>query len=265
MISWLLKKPLWLNLLIGIGLIMLLFFGWLYSLNWFTRSGKTSVVPAVIGMPFPQAKSILESKGFEVVVEDSIYADSLPPLQVLRQLPDSAEVVKIGRTVFLTIARMVPPEVLMPSLKGQSYRNAEMILKSMNLKMGDTLYREDFARNAVLDQLYKGMAISPGTPIQKGSTIDLILGNGVGKTEMRVPDLMGLRYSDARAVMGQMGLGMGVLILAPDLLDTLSGFIIRQEPTPQLGDSVINRIRAGQLMDLWLGTTPIPKDTLPNQ
>jgi beta-lactam-binding protein with PASTA domain len=155
MIAWLLRKPLWLNILVGVSLACLLFFGWLLSLNWFTKHGQSTVVPAVVGIPFSKAKSILEGKGFSVVIEDSIYSETLPPSHVIRQLPDSAETVKSGRTIFLTVTRVVPPEVAVPSLKGQGYRNAEMILKSLNLLVGDTLYRQDFARNAVLDSFIK--------------------------------------------------------------------------------------------------------------
>jgi len=265
MISWLLKRPLWMNLLIGFGLAMLLFLVWLSSLSWFTKHGRSVIVPSVVGTSIDQAKALLESRGFEVVIEDSIYSDSLPPLQVIRQLPDSAESVKEGRTIFLTIARVVPPEVSMPSLRGQTYRNAEMILRSMDLKIGDTIYRRDFARNAVIDQLYQGMPISPGSLIRKGSVIDLVLGNGVGEQEILVPDLLGLRYPDALMMLEQLGLGTGVLMLTPPLTDTLGGFVIRQEPTPRLGDSVTNRIRTGQLIDLWLGTTPPVRDTLPTK
>ncbi|MBM3432700.1 MAG: PASTA domain-containing protein [Bacteroidetes bacterium] len=263
MIRWLFNKPVWLNMLVGVGLAVLLFFFWLSSLNWFTKHGRTAVVPNVVGISYNEAKTLLERKGFEVVIEDSIYSDTIPPLQVLRQMPDSAETVKEGRTVFLTITRLVPPEVLMPSLKGQSYRNAEMILKSMDLRVGDTIYRQDFARNAVLDQLYQGKPVAPGTALKKGTRIDLVLGNGVGNQEMPVPNLLGLRYPDARSVMDQMGLGLGVLMMGPDLTDTLSGFVIRQEPKPQVSESLPNRIRAGQLIDLWLGTTPPIRDTLP--
>jgi beta-lactam-binding protein with PASTA domain len=150
----------------------------------------------------------------------------------------------------------------MPSLRGQSYRNAELILKSMNLVVGDTIYRKDFARNAVLDQLYRGRSIKPGAQVPMGSRIDLILGNGVGNEEMLVPDLIGMRYSEASLLIGDMGLGLGVLILSPEVTDTLSGYVVRQEPVTRLGDSVVNRIRAGQLIDIWLGATPPVKDTI---
>ncbi len=44
----------------------------------------------------------------------------------------------------------------------------------------------------------KGESIKPGTKIQQGSLITLVLGNGVGM-EFVVPDLFGLTYRDARA------------------------------------------------------------------
>jgi beta-lactam-binding protein with PASTA domain len=262
MISWLLKKPWWFNLLAGVGLAVGLFFFWLLSLGWLTNHGKTASVPAVVGLSISEAQKMLESKGFTVEVDDSIYSDTKPGLHVLKQLPDSAELVKEGRTVYLTITRAVPPSVEMPSLRGQSYRNAELILKSMNLVVGDTIYRKDFARNAVLDQLYRGRSIKPGAQVPMGSRIDLILGNGVGNEEMLVPDLIGMRYSEASLLIGDMGLGLGVLILSPEVTDTLSGYVVRQEPVTRLGDSVVNRIRAGQLIDIWLGATPPVKDTI---
>lgn len=262
MIAWLLRKPWWFNLLAACSLAIVIFFVWLSSLSWLTGHGRSAVVPTVQGLSYDQAKTLLESKGFTVVIDDSIYSDTLRPSHVLKQLPDPGETVKEGRTVFLTVARVVPPEVEMPNLSGQSYRNAEMILKSLDLRVGDTTYRKDFARNAVLEQLYMGALIAPGAKLRKGSKVDLVLGNGVGDKEMLVPDLLGLTYADAKLKLDELGLSVGVLKLVPELIDTLGGFIIRQEPTPKLGDTVINRIRSGQLVDIWLGLTPPIKDTI---
>lgn len=261
MIAWILKKPWWFNALAAILLAVTVFFVWLLSLTWFTKHGRVKMIPFVVGMSYSQAKDLLESKGFEVVVDDSVYTDTLPALSVLKQLPDSAELVKEGRTVFLTIARAVPPEVEMPSLRGQSFRNAELILKSLSLVVGDTVYRRDFARNSVLDQYYRGAPIKPGEKVRMGARIDLYLGNGVGNVEMLVPNLIGMRYPEARSLIEELGLGLGVLMMAPEVTDTLSGYVIRQEPATRLGDTVINRIRPGQLMDIWLGIDPPVRDS----
>lgn len=262
MFDRLMQKPLWVHLLAGLLVALLLFLSWLASLNWFTDHGRSVVVPNLVGLKFEEAKSVLEKDGFTVEVQDSIYTDTLPPLHVLKQSPESEEIVKTGRLIYLTLSRVVPPEVEMPSLQGQSFRNAEMILRSLDLRVGDTIYRPDFARNSVLDQLYRGVAIRPGTKVRKGSLIDLILGNGVGDLDMSVPDLIGMRYPEAKIVLERMGLGVGVLAMDADFTDTLNGFIHRQVPMPVLGDSIVNRIRAGQLIDLWLGSSSIRRDSL---
>ena len=145
---------------------------------------------------------------------------------------------------------------------GQSFRNAEMILRSLDLRVGDTIYRADFARNSVLDQLYRGVPIRPGTKVRKGSLIGLILGNGVGDLDMSVPDLIGMRYAEAKVVLERLGLGVGVLVTEPNFTDTLSGFIQRQVPMPVQGDSIVNRIRTGQLVDLWIGSESARRDSL---
>ena len=262
MFNTLMRKPLWVHLLAGLLVAVLLFLGWLASLNWFTDHGRSAVVPNLAGMKYEDAKSILEKGGFTVEVQDSIYTDTIPPLHVLRQSPESDEIVKSGRLIYLTLSRVVPPEVEMPSLQGQSFRNAEMILRSLDLRVGDTIYRADFARNSVLDQLYRGVPIRPGTKVRKGSLISLILGNGVGDLDMSVPDLIGMRFSEAKVVLERMGLGVGVLATEPNFTDTLNGFIQRQVPMPVQGDSIVNRIRTWQLVDLWIGSESARRDSL---
>lgn len=252
----------WVHLVAGLLVAILLFLGWLASLNWFTDHGRSAIVPNLLGMDYEEAKTVLEKGGFTVEVQDSIYTDTLPPLHVLKQSPESDEIVKSGRLIYLTLSRVVPPEVEMPSLQGQSFRNAEMILRSLDLRVGDTIYRADFARNSVLDQLYRGVPIRPGTKISKGAQISLVLGNGVGDLDMSVPDLIGMRYSEAKLVLERVGLGVGVLATEANFSDTLNGFILRQVPMPILGDSIINRIRPGQLIDLWLGPEPATRDSL---
>jgi beta-lactam-binding protein with PASTA domain len=48
---------------------------------------------------------LLEQKEFNVAVQDSVYVDSLAPLTVIKQSPESEEVVKTNRTIYLTINR----------------------------------------------------------------------------------------------------------------------------------------------------------------
>ena len=104
------------------------------SLGWLTDHGKAATVPSLTGKSLEEVKRVLDSTGFEWEVQDSVYVDSIPPLQIVKQFPDADEVVKAGRTIYLTINRMVPPQVEMPSLVGFSLKSAELYLQSLQLR-----------------------------------------------------------------------------------------------------------------------------------
>lgn len=251
MFRFLTSKPLWINILAGFVFLVVLLLLFLGSLDIITHHGKTMKIPAVVGQPVDQARKTLESQGFEILIQDSIYNDTLPPLQVIKQFPEPDNLVKVNRTVYLTINRAVAPEVDMPNLLSMTFRNAEMVLRRYGLKLGDTVFRPDFARNSVLDQEYKGESIKPGTKIQQGSEITLVLGNGVG-IEFVVPDLFGLTYREARAALSESRLIVGSVVPDADVTDTMGAFVYRQNPDRFDYEKQINHIRQGQIIDLWL-------------
>ncbi len=252
MFTFLRNKPFWVHLLLAIGVVFLILFLFVLSLNWITKHGESSTVPAVTGKNITEAKSILDKKGFGVVVQDSVYYDSIPPGMVLKQIPEADEVIKVNRTVYVTINRYIAPDVEMPNLKGYSYRNAEMVLKNLGLKIGDTTFKADFAKNAILEATFHGGPISPGTKIKMGSVIDLVLGSGVGDEAIAVPDLVGMSYEEARTLLDAQGLIMGSVVPKADVKDTAAAFIYQQRPTPRTEDGKRLSIRAGQMIDVFL-------------
>ncbi len=254
-------RPLWLNILTGILLAIGIFALFLLSLNWITHHGRASNVPAVAGKNYEEAATILEKAGFDVEIMDSVYVDTLKPMAVIKQFPDADEVVKSNRTVYLIINRSEPPVIEMPNLIGFSFRNAEMVLKNMDLKLGDTTFKPDFAKNAVLEQTYKGRAIAPGTKIRKGSIISLVLGDGVGNLEFVVPDITGMSFCEAKQMLEDHGVIIGAVVANPDVSDTCSAWIYRQNPERFGPEKRIQRIRSGQTMDVWLQSEKPVKDT----
>jgi beta-lactam-binding protein with PASTA domain len=226
-----------------------------------TNHGKTIVIPSVTGKTFAEATEILEKEGFDVEVQDSLYHDTLPPLSVIRQFPEAEEVVKIHRTVYLTISRSVPPTIEMPLLEGLSFRNAEVVLKQYGLKW-DTVFRPDFAKNAVLEQQYNGIRIKPGTPINMGSTVRLVLGSGLGSDQFDVPDLIGLTFTEAKILIESNGLFLNIVLPDAEVTDTASAYVYRQNPERLTIDGRNNRIRIGQSMDVFLSVEK-PERTAP--
>lgn len=259
--KFLTNKPLWVNIvfafLLGVVLILLV----LSSLNFFTKHGQILKIPSVTGKSFNEAKKILEQQGFDVEIQDSVFRDTVAPLTVLRQFPEADEVVKVNRTVYLTINRSVPPNIVMPNLVGMSFRNAEIVIKQFGFKLGDTTYKPDFAKNSVLNQLVNNKDVQPGTKLPMGSSISLILGSGLSDVDLAVPDLVGMKYTDAKTMIDAAGVNFGAKVVDPDVHDTLNAYIYRQSPERYTEDKRMNRIRAGQMIDIWLSVQQPSKDS----
>lgn len=262
MFKFITHRPLWINILAGIVLALGIFAVILLSLGWFTGHGKASTVPSVTGKNYEEARKVLKKAGFDVEIQDSIYVDTAKPMTVIKQLPDGDEVVKSNRTVYLIISRAVPPLVEMPNLVGYSYRNAEMVLKNMDLRIGDTTFKPDFAKNAILEQHYNGLIITPGTKIRKGSTISLVLGDGVGKREFTVPVITGMQFCKARDILEANGIVIGAVITDGNVSDTCNAWIYKQNPERLDDEKKVQHIRSGQTIDVWLQLDKPVKDSI---
>jgi len=255
-------RPLWVNILVGLVLAFAIFFIFLSSLKCLTGHGKAATVPPVTGKKYDEAKKILKKAGFGVEIQDSIYVDTAKAMVVIKQLPDADEVVKSNRTVYLVVSRSVPPIMEMPNLVGYSFRNAEMVLKNMDLKIGDTTFKPDFAKNAVLEQWYNGEQVAPGTLIRKGSVISLVLGDGVGKREFVVPDITGMSFCKAKEFLEENGIIIGAIVTDANVEDTCNAYIYKQNPERFDDEKRFQRIRSGQTMDVWLQVNELRKDSL---
>jgi beta-lactam-binding protein with PASTA domain len=245
-------KPLWANILFAIGLVIVILFLFLQSLNLMTKHGDTLIIPSVTGKSYDQAKKVLEDAGFDVEIQDSVYSDTAKALSVMRQYPEGEAVVKVNRTVYLTINRAIAPEVEMPNLEGMSFRSAELALKQYGLRLEDTSYQPNFARNSVLVQNYKGQHIKAGTKLSMGSSISLVLGSGLGDDQFPVPDLIGKTYAEARVVLESYGFSLGAVAMEPGITDSSVAYIYSQQPEASLSDGRVNMIRKGQFINIRL-------------
>ena len=261
------EKPLWVNVLAGLGIILILIVLFFSLLGWITGYGNITKVPSITGQEVSAATQILEEAGFEVEIQDSVYVDSIPKLAVVRQTPEADATVKSGRTIYLTINRVVPPQVEMPSLIGYSVKSAELYLQSLQLKMGAVTYKPDIARNSVLEQLYNGVAVKEGDKVPIGATINFVLGSGLGGNEMDVPNLIGMTLSEARSYLSSMSINVGAIVAVGSIRDSATAFVVRQSPEylsemlDEAGNRTTNKIRQGQLMDIFISNIAPVRDT----
>jgi beta-lactam-binding protein with PASTA domain len=262
MFKFITHRSLFVNVLAGLILAVGIFVGIVSMLAWFTNHNSTKTVPTVLGKTLTEAQKILDTAGFVVEVQDSVYIDSLRPFQVVRQIPGEYEVVKSNRTVYLTINRGVPPVVEVPNVVGYSLRNAEMVLVNAHLKLGETTFRPDFAKNAVLEQLYNGVPIQPGAKLQQGSAISLVIGSGLSERVIALPDLIGFTYAEAKAILDKHGIMLASVIPNADVKDMDNAFVYRQNPDRFDEDGNMRTIQAGQVVDIWLSNEkPVSKNS----
>jgi beta-lactam-binding protein with PASTA domain len=255
------RRPLWVNMLAALGVVLLFVLIFFATLSWLTGHGKIQRVPSITGQNILAATKTLEAAGFDVVIQDSVFIDTLAKQAVVRQIPEAESIVKNGRTIYLTINRTVAPQVEMPNLAGFSVKSAEMYLISLGLRMGEISYRPDIARNAVLEQLLGDRSIAPGTKIPIGTVINFVLGSGEGMGDIEVPQLVGLTFEAGRMMLQTMNINLGAVVAVTPITDSAAAFIIRQSPAA-LSDSLDmsgfklpNKMKTGQLMDLFISNT----------
>lgn len=260
MFKFITSKPLWVNFLAAVVLAFLLIFLMLQLLGWITKHGDYLTVPEVTKKDSQQAIKLLESKGFDVVIQDSVYTDSLPRGAVLKQLPDANATVKINRTVFLTINRYTPPLIIMPQLEGKSLSFALDLLARNHLQLGDTVYKPDFMKGSILEQQYKGAKILAGAKIKWGSKITLVIAGGLNEQQMMVPDLIGLTFAQAKTQLELIGVNIAGIIADGVIKDTSAAFIYKQNPERFDDEKRPKYIRPGQLMDLYISPVMVVRD-----
>lgn len=264
MFKFITKQPFWINLILAILFSLLIGFLLLQSLSWFTKHGEYLKVPAVKGMNTDAAIKILESQGFDVIIQDSVYEENKPKNIVLKQLPEPDATVKVNRTVFLTINRITAPSVDMPKLEGLTLRFAIDILKRNHLSLGDTIYRPDFMKGSILEQQYNGLRVAPGTKLQWGSRITLIIGSGLEEQRILVPDLIGLTLTEAKSVLQIKGITLAGIstVNGGPVRDSLNAYVHRQNPETRDDEGLPIYIQPGQTMDVWIAPNIPSMDSL---
>lgn len=260
MFKFITNRPFWVNLLAAIAIVAIVLFLFLQLLGVITKHGSYLTVPKVTTMPVNAAVKLLEDKGFDVVISDSIYTDTAKMGIVLKQFPEENSTVKVNRQVLLTVNRSTLPMLDMPALQGKSLSYALEILKRSHMVLGDTTFKPDFMMGSVLEQRYKGNLVASGAKVPWGSRIDLLVGSGLSQENILVPSLVGMTFAEAKSFLDGKGISSGAIVAYPTgtiIHDTANAYIVKQSP-PQFNEEHIQSyIRSGQVMDLWISPVMI--------
>jgi eukaryotic-like serine/threonine-protein kinase len=230
----------------GSLLLLLMIYFYIYLPN-VTHHGNHIEVPDFTGIDQQEIQKVADQYKLRILIEDSAYSSEFPPYTVIRQFPKAGAKVKENRLLYLTINRITPPTMPIPDLVDRSLINAEVVLKSNELVRGRITYEpDDFP--IVLKMIFKGKVVNAGTRVPKGSTIDLVVGDGNGSTNFVIGSLVGDSYDQALSKLAEWHLHVGRIEIAPGIDTTgTKTYVYKQEP--EEGDSV----RAGNPINLWIG------------
>ena len=148
-------------------------------------------------------------------------------------------------------------EVTVPDVKGMSYSEAKEVLEAKGLKIekaDEPIASEKIEKGKIVSQ-----TPSKNSKVKKGRTVRVIL--SAGNTELKVPDLKGLSYKEAKTLLSEMGLQ----ISKGDEVDSDSvaeGLIASQYPSAKTkvdkGDIITVNISKGKkdaVIPKLVGTT----------
>jgi beta-lactam-binding protein with PASTA domain len=230
-----------------------IFFALIFIVNiclwFFTRHSNKLIVPDFKGLTLVESSELADDNDMQIHIMDSVYNQLQAPGSVIEQEPKPGSSVKKNRRIFLIMNAMNPEKIQMPNVVGVSLRQAIAILESNGLVVGRLKYVSDIATNNVLNQRMNGKEIRSGKEINKGSYIDLVLGQSGGEST-EIPDLIGLKKREAERKISQSCLNMGNIKYDNTIVtsaDSLNAFVKKQKP-----DIETKYVSMGTSIDIWL-------------
>ncbi len=236
----------------GIAVIVFFLLFWLtsYFIDIYTSHNQEIKVPKLINLKPQEAQKILDEFSLTLEVVDSVYLTNFKKGVIVEQTPDTGNLIKENRKIFVTINALTKEKIKMPDLVGSSIRQAITDAETYGLRIGKKRYVPDFAMNYVLRQFLNGKEIKPGTIIPKNSYIDLEIGKGLNNGESTTtPNLLGISLQHANnkaksAFLSISGIYYDKTVITKN--DTMEAVVIKQNPKPN------NNIVMGSFIDVWL-------------
>ncbi len=240
----------------AIVVIFLLTFGSVKLLGFFTNHGEAFSVPDFTGKTLSEAEKLANDKDLRIKVIDSVFNASGRKGTIIDQNPPSDFKVKSNRRIFVTIKAFNAEIIKMPDFINSTLIQAKADIETYGLKIKKLVYKPSKYDNVVLAQQYKRRDINPGTEIEKGSEITLVLGKSHGMNNAITPSLLGLTIDEATVGAADKMLNIGARIYDETVItqeDSLSATVNKQRPVMN------SSVSPGEEIDIWLSML---KDTI---
>ncbi len=209
-----------------------------------TRHGDSFDLQNLVGMSIEEATKIVEESGLRIEVTSQEYNPSFRDGSVLTQYPTAGTKVKSGRIVKVVVS-LGEKDVIIPQITGASVRQAKLDLETAGLRLGDIAWTYT---DTLPEKLVVFAFPSPGDTVSIGSKVNILVNRGRGQGVTYMPDLVGATIDEAREVLRQKGLKIGLIKTRHDE-NFLPETVLEQSEDPA------TELEVGEEVDLVVSTT----------
>ncbi len=179
------RHPIICNLIFIAATGLVLLWGVLIYLDFWTLHGSTAVVPEIKNKSYAEAASTLSANKLSIEISDSIYDPTIPPGTVIESWPKPGAVVKDGRQVYVTITAFSPKQVTisMPLTGNVSSRQAMSYLRGIGISDIELKRVPSEYDDLVLSASCDGKPLGIGSSIPVTAAVTLTVGSGAELTD----------------------------------------------------------------------------------
>jgi len=183
------------------------------------------MVPDLVGKDIVVALDLMAKNGLKLKVAEEGYSPTIGKSCIISQEPVANTKLKKDRTIKVVLSKG-RGEIVVPDLKGENYRRAEMILRQNGLaieKMG-RVHSPYYPADTIIAQ-----SPEPQAKISRNEGISLLLSQGKPPNSYLMPDLSNKYLGEAKELMEKTGLSIGNIEYEQSP-GSIPNTVIRQNP-----------------------------------
>ncbi len=159
-------------------------------------------VPDLIGQDIVSVIETVAQQGLQLKVDRREPNTTLPRDSVVSQTPSPGSGIKKGRQVHVVVSQG-PSDLLAPKVVGEHFRKADIMVRQAGFLSGDIsrIYSDTVDRDLVIAQYPQ-----PGSPLEKGGAISLLVSSGKRPDLFVMPKLVGKKAEEALRIVDRLEL-----------------------------------------------------------
>lgn len=168
----------------------------------YVRQHVQVTVPDLVGLTPAQARGRLRNKTLRMKLQDPRWDPSVPEGHIVSQNPAPNFKVKPNRTVYV-VPSLGGRLYTVPDVRNRPLRQAELWIAQADFAIGEVT---ETPSSRVKEGHVIEQSLPPGTEVDAGTQLDLVISTGPPRAFVDVPLVVELKLEDARQLLATVGL-----------------------------------------------------------